>query len=85
MKVLLTPLGYSLAEGHDVLLIYDELRFFLDEDLLDFLLETVYSTSTKTIEELLCDARQQNPSWSSSFITYHLLWLTKQGFLTFAF
>jgi hypothetical protein len=62
-----------------------ELRFFLNEDLLDFLLETVYSTSTKTIEELLCDARQQNPSWSSSFITYHLLWLTKQGFLTFAF
>jgi Glycosyltransferase len=82
-KVLLTPLGYSLAEAQETLLIYDELRFFLDEDLLDFLLEIIYAASPKTVEELLNEARQQNPSWSSSFITYHLLWLTKQGFLTF--
>lgn len=80
----MTPLGYSLAEGQDAILIYDELRFFLDDNLLDFLLETVYSTSSKTVGEILRDARQENPSWSPSFITYHLLWLAKQGFLTFA-
>jgi D-inositol-3-phosphate glycosyltransferase len=82
-KVLLTPLGYSLTEGQDAILIYDELRFFLDDDLLDFLLEAVYSASSKTVEEILRDARRENPSWSSSFVTYHLLWLAKQGFLTF--
>ncbi len=82
-KVLLTPLGYSLSEGQEALLIYDELRFFLDEDLLDFLLETVYS-APKTVEELWLDAKRRNPLWLSSFVTYHLLWLAKQGFLSFA-
>ncbi len=83
-KVLLTPLGYSLSEGQEELLIYDELRFFLDEDLLDFLMEAIYSAPQKTLEELRLDARRKNPSWSSPFVTYHILWLAKQGFLTFS-
>ncbi len=83
-KVSLTPLGYSLAEGQEAMLLYDELRFFLDEDLLDCLMEAVASGPPKTVEELWREAKRQNPSWSLPSVTSHLLWLAKQGFLTFA-
>jgi len=76
-QVSLTP----LAEGEESLLFYDELRFVLDEGLLEAILNAL-SSSPRPFNSLLQHIKVYFPNCPRFWVEYHLLWLAKQGFVT---
>jgi len=79
-QVMLTPLGVALSEGKEWLLLYDELRFVLDEGLLE-LFKEVLSELPCSFGTLLRHIRTYRPDCPRLWVEYHILWLAKQGFV----
>lgn len=80
-QVMLTSLGVDLSEGKEWLLLYDELRFVLDDGLLE-LFKDALSESPCSFSTLLQHVRTHRPDCPRLWVEYHLLWLAKQGFVT---
>jgi len=79
-QVMLTSLGVALSEGKEWLLFYDELRFVLDEGLLE-LFKDALSESPCSFGTLLRRIRTYRPDCPRLWVEYHILWLAKQGFV----
>jgi hypothetical protein len=79
-QVTLTSLGVALSEGKEWLLLYDELRFVLDEGLLELFKEAL-SESPCSFGTLLRHIRTYRPDCPRFWVEYHILWLAKQGFV----
>lgn len=74
----LTDFGRSILSGAETLLRYKEIELILDDDLLDLLMSET-SNSPITRQGLCKLAQEEQPIWLEQLVTYHILWLAKQG------
>ncbi len=79
-QVMLTSLGVALSEGKEWLLLYNELKFVLDDGLLELLKDAISELpcSFGTLLRHICTYR---PDCPRLWVEYHILWLAKQGFV----
>jgi glycosyltransferase involved in cell wall biosynthesis len=80
--VSLTDFGHLVLEGRESLVVYEEMSLILDDTLLDFFMNRL-TQGRQSVEVLCREVSRHDPSWSEEQMTYHLLWLAKQGVVSF--
>lgn len=80
--IVLTDFGRNILSGAETLLRYTEIELVLDDNLLDFLMNRASSIPITKYD--LCQLAGGNHHlWTDQLVTYHIMWLMKQGVINF--